>query len=140
MKVYSKWFISLIVMSVTLFYTIPLFYAATYTFDINRFFNDDNKFLIALLFFMGVAVIIFVYLTLHYRKWKSFVLLQYRKEFAFLLVVSAFGFLGLVVMFVEFGGNPDYVMHLLIGLFILNYAMVSYLGRKFFNIRLMGKQ
>ena len=127
-------------MSVTLFYTIPLFYAATYTFDINRFFNDDNKFLIALLFFMGVAGIIFVYLTLHYRKWKSFVLLQYRKEFAFLLVVSAFGFLGLVVMFVEFGGNPDYVMHLLIGLFILNYAMVSYLGRKFFNIRLMGKQ
>ncbi len=115
---------------------MPIFYAFTYTFDLNQYFSPNAKILIGLsnpvLIFTIGALIIW-----HKQKdYKKKVLNVYRKEYAVIMLVTGFGILGITVMFLEYGGEESYILHLLILLFLVNYFIVFELGRLIFNVKL----
>ncbi len=139
MKVYSTWQIRFIVMAVSLLYIVPLFYAITYTYSIRFDGFGLSRGTVSIGVLLAVAMIFSLILWRKFSVWHRAIKIEYRKEFSYLLLVSGFGFLGLIVMFVEFGGDAQYVIHLLIGLFIVNYIFVTVLGRKLFNVTLIGK-
>ena len=138
MKIYSTWHIRALVMAVSLLYIYPIYYAITYTYYLD-FEWIIERWLLGVIILGGFAGGFIVTLIAKYRLWQRDIKIEYRKEFSYLLLVSAFGLLGLVVLYVELGGNPQYIIHLLIGLFIFNYIVVTYLGRKLFNVSLIGK-
>jgi hypothetical protein len=115
---------------------MPIFYAFTFTFDLNQYFSFDSKLIIGL----SLPVIIFsigaIILWHHQKDYKKKVMNIYRKEYAGIMLVTGFGILGVTVMFLEYGGEESYILHLLILLFLINYFVVFELGRLIFNVKL----
>jgi hypothetical protein len=59
---------------------------------------------------------------------------HYRVEFLYLLFISGFSILGSVVIFDYLGGNRDYIANILVVLSALVFALLVFLGRKYFNL------
>lgn len=135
-RIYSYYTIAWIVLVFVSFWSMPMFYAFTYTFELNQFFSPDVKLIIGL----SIPVLIFTigsfFLWHQQKEYKKKVLNIYRKEYAAVMLVTGFGILGVTVMFLEYGGEESYILHLLILLFLTNYFVVFELGRLIFNVKL----
>lgn len=122
----------------TTLFTLPLFYVFTYTYTLDLFTNNEEKLMVGSIILIMVSGLSGIYIIYKRQAYRADIRVSYRKEYAYTLVISAFGWLGFVVMFVEFGGDTRYVIHLLMGLFIVHYITLVWLGKHVFNIRLLG--
>ncbi|MFH5880795.1 hypothetical protein [Liberiplasma polymorphum] len=135
-KIYSHYFVSWILLLYAFVWSVPIFYAFSYTFELNQYLTATIKMIVSLIIALTIAFIGITVLITKRKKYRKKVNSVYRKEYASLMILTGFGILGVAVMFLEFGGNKDYLLHLLILLFLVNYFIVLELGSHIFNVKL----
>ncbi len=138
-KVYNLFQINLIVFCVTSFLIVPIFIVIAYLFDLHKFTSTNTIVLIAtilaLLFFaVGLTILI-----LTKEKYKRILKPNYQKELIFIVVLSAFGILGIGILYTYIGGSFFYVPHVIIPLFIVVYSAIVFVGNRYFNVNLFQK-
>jgi lysylphosphatidylglycerol synthetase-like protein (DUF2156 family) len=113
---------------------LPIVLVFTYLFDLHLIYEplDIIYFVLSINLFMtiiGTVLILMKRRTLRRR-----VKTHYRVEFLYLLFISGFSILGSVVIFDYLGGNRDYIANILVVLSALVFALLVFLGRKYFNL------
>jgi hypothetical protein len=93
--------------------------------------------IIFLLIVLGVNLLIGIlgtlFLFLKKDSLKRMVKSNYIYEFYFLVIISVFGILGMVVLFDYLGGNRQYIANILILVVVIFVYILLQLGRKFFK-------
>ncbi len=75
-----------------------------------------------------------IFLLIKRDKLKRMVKATYVQEFYYLVIISIFGILGLVVLYKYLGGSPEYIASILVlSLLLFAYVLLN-LGRKYFNL------
>ena len=124
----------------TMLLLFPNVLVITYIFDIAEYVNIMRFMfwlLMAVVFLTGLGTGLLFY----YRdKLKRRVKPTYRAEFIYLLFLSAFGLLGVNVLYDYFGGDPQYVANVLIFVFAVMLYVLITLGRIYFKFNYMRKR
>ena len=133
-KVYNLFQINLIVFYILSFLLVPFFIVVAYLFDLHNYTSTQNIVLIAssissIFFILGLT-----YLLIRRDKLERTLKPSYKKEFLVVVVFSAMGILGFGIFYTYLGGEFFYVPHVVIPIFICVYALVGFLGNKFFNV------
>ncbi len=77
------------------------------------------------------------YLLGSYRHKSRHIAAQYRKEFAAALLMSGVGILGTVMFLTEaLAVSNDWIPHLILALFVINYSLMTILGHRIYHVRL----
>lgn len=139
-KIYSEFEIRLILFYATMILLFPNVLVITYIFDIAEHVN-----IMRFMFWLLISVVILTGLgtaaLFYYRdRLKRRVKPTYRGEFIYLLFLSAFGLLGVAVLYDYFGGNPQYVANVLIFVVALLLYVLITLGRIYFKFNYMRKR
>ncbi len=134
-RIYSKYEINSIVFYWTMLLLIPIVLVFTYVFDT---FTNNYDVRIYLLILVGIAVLFTIigtiFLLIKKDKLKRMVKATYVQEFYYLVIISIFGILGLVVLYKYLGGRPEYIASILVlSLLLFAYVLLN-LGRKYFNL------
>ncbi len=139
-KIHSEFEIRMILFYATMILLLPNILVITYIFDL-----DKQVDIMAFMFwaFIGILALASIGTGILYlqrdhlrRKVKP----SYRGEFIYLLFISAFGLLGVAVMYDYLGGNRQYIANVLIVIFALLLYILIFLGRRFFKFDYMGKK
>lgn len=133
-NVHSQYEITLIIFYWSMIGFLPIVLVFTYLFDLHLIYEplDIIYFVLSINLFMtiiGTVLILMKRRTLRRR-----VKTHYRVEFLYLLFISGFSILGSVVIFDYLGGNRDYIANILVVLSALVFALLVFLGRKYFNL------
>jgi hypothetical protein len=132
-RIYSKYEINSILFYGTVILFTPLILVFTYVFNIEKVIDP----IIFLLIVLGVNLLIGILgtLLLFLKKdsLKRMVKSNYIYEFYFLVIISVFGILGMVVLFDYLGGNRQYIANILILVVVIFVYILLQLGRKFFK-------
>jgi len=114
---------------------LPIVLVFTYVFD--TFTNNyDVRFYLLILVSIAVLFTIIgtIFLLIKKDKLKRMVKANYVQEFYYLVIISIFGILGLVVLYKYLGGRPEYIAIILVlSLLLFAYVLLK-LGRKYFNL------
>ncbi|MDD3711918.1 MAG: hypothetical protein PHZ28_00295 [Candidatus Izemoplasmatales bacterium] len=134
-RIYSKYEINSIVFYWTMLLLMPIVLVFTYVFDT---FTNNSDVRVYLLILVGVTVLITIigtiFLLIKRDKLKRMVKATYVQEFYYLVIISIFGILGLVVLYKYLGGRPEYIASILVlSLLLFAYVLLN-LGRKYFNL------
>jgi hypothetical protein len=132
-RIYSKYEInSILFYGIVILFT-PLILVFTYVFNIEKVIDP----IIFLLIVLGVNLLIGIlgtlFLFLKKDSLKRMVKSNYIYEFYFLVIISVFGILGMVVLFDYLGGNRQYIANILILVVVIFVYILLQLGRKFFK-------
>ncbi|HQN74537.1 MAG TPA: hypothetical protein PK160_00690 [Bacillota bacterium] len=134
-RIYSKYEINSIVFYWTMLLLLPIVLVFTYVFD--TFTNNyDVRFYLLILVSIAVLFTIIgtIFLLIKKDKLKRMVKANYVQEFYYLVIISIFGILGLVVLYKYLGGRPEYIAIILVlSLLLFAYVLLK-LGRKYFNL------
>jgi hypothetical protein len=132
-RIYSKYEINSILFYGTVILFTPLILVFTYVFNIEKVIDP----IIFLLIVLGVNLLIGIlgtlFLFLKKDSLKRMVKSNYIYEFYFLVIISVFGILGMVVLFDYLGGNRQYIANILILVVVIFVYILLQLGRKFFK-------
>ena len=132
-RIYSKYEINSILFYGTVILFTPLILVFTYVFNIEKVIDP----IIFLLIVLGVNLLIGIlgtlFLFLKKDSLKRMVKSNYIFEFYFLVIISVFGILGMVVLFDYLGGNRQYIANILILVVVIFVYILLQLGRKFFK-------
>ena len=138
-KIYNLFQINLILFYTLCFMLVPILLVVAYIFDLHNYTSVNNIILIAdiITIFIFIVGMLLIFLTRdqYERKLKP----SYQKEFLALIIISAFGILGIGVLFMYLGGLLFYVPHVIIPLFLLSYLILYIVGEKFFNMNLLRR-
>ncbi len=139
-KIYSVFEIRMIIFYATMLLLFPNVLVITYIFDIAESVN-----IMRFMFWLLMSVIIITgagTAALFYQKdqLKRRVKASYRGEFIYLLFLSAFGLLGIAVLYDYLGGNRQYIANVLIVVVALMLYVLITLGRKYFKFAYMRKR
>jgi len=138
-KVYNLFQINLIVFYSFSFMLVPILLVLAYILDLQTVTSVNNIILIADI----VAAVIFIagmlYIFLTRDQFERKLKASYQKEFLFLIIISAFGILGISVLFIYLGGQLFYVPHVIIPLFLFTYLILFIIGEKYFNMNLLRR-
>lgn len=134
-RIYSKYEINSIVFYGTMLLLMPIVLVFTYVFDT---FTNNYDVRIYLLILVGITVLFTIigtiFLLIKRDKLKRMVKATYVQEFYYLVIISIFGILGLVVLYKYLGGSPEYIASILVlSLLLFAYVLLN-LGRKYFNL------
>ncbi|MDY0010982.1 MAG: hypothetical protein RBR96_04535 [Candidatus Izemoplasmatales bacterium] len=134
-RIYSKYEINSIVFYGTMLLLMPIVLVFTYVFDA---FTNNYDVRIYLLILVGITVLFTIigtiFLLIKRDKLKRMVKATYVQEFYYLVIISIFGILGLVVLYKYLGGSPEYIASILVlSLLLFAYVLLN-LGRKYFNL------
>ena len=134
-RIYSKYEINSIVFYWTMLLLLPIVLVFTYVFDT---FTDNYDVRFYLLILVSIAVLFTIigtiFLLIKKDKLKRMVKANYVQEFYYLVIISIFGILGLVVLYKYLGGRPEYIAIILVlSLLLFAYVLLK-LGRKYFNL------
>lgn len=134
-RIYSKYEINSIVFYGTMLLLMPIVLVFTYVFDA---FTNNYEVRIYLLILVGITVLFTIigtiFLLIKRDKLKRMVKATYVQEFYYLVIISIFGILGLVVLYKYLGGSPEYIASILVlSLLLFAYVLLN-LGRKYFNL------
>jgi hypothetical protein len=132
-RIYSKYEINSMLFYGTVILFTPLILVFTYVFNIEKVIDP----IIFLLIVLGVNLLIGIlgtlFLFLKKDSLKRMVKSNYIYEFYFLVIISVFGILGMVVLFDYLGGNRQYIANILILVVVIFVYILLQLGRKFFK-------
>ena len=138
-KVYNLFQINLILFYSFSILLVPILVVFAYIFDLHLVTSANRIILVAdiiaaLTFIVGLT---FILITRDHfqRRLKP----SYSKEFLWLIIISAFGILGIGILFIYLGGKEFYVPHIIIPLFLITYLLLYAVGQKYFNINLLKR-
>ncbi|KFZ26402.1 MAG: hypothetical protein KQ78_01343 [Candidatus Izimaplasma bacterium HR2] len=138
-KVYNLFQINLILFNSFSILLVPILVVFAYIFDLHLVTSANRIILVAdiiaaLTFIVGLT---FILITRDHfqRRLKP----SYSKEFLWLIIISAFGILGIGILFIYLGGKEIYVPHIIIPLFLITYLLLYAVGQKYFNINLLKR-
>ena len=132
-RIYSKYEInSILFYGIVILFT-PLILVFTYVFNIEKVIDPIIFLFIVLGANLVVALLGLLILFLKKDSLKRMVKPNYVFEFYFLVIISVFGILGMVVLFDYLGGNRQYIANILILIVVVFVYVLLQLGRKFFK-------
>ena len=132
-RIYSKYEInSILFYGIVILFT-PLILVFTYVFNIEKVIDPIIFLLIVLGANLVVALLGLLILFPKKDSLKRMVKPNYVFEFYFLVIISVFGILGMVVLFDYLGGNRQYIANILILIVVVFVYVLLQLGRKFFK-------
>ncbi|PKK95328.1 MAG: hypothetical protein CVV60_01885 [Tenericutes bacterium HGW-Tenericutes-5] len=139
-RIYSKFEINSILFYATMILFIPLVLVFTFVFNIEYSF-DVKIFLLYLLAVTTVITLIGLSIILLKRdKMKRHVKATYISEFYYLVTISIFGVLGVIVLYNYLGGPQNFIPNIFVILLVLFVYILLRLGRKYFNLKYTKKK
>ena len=138
-KIYNRFQINLIVFYTLCILLIPILLVMSYIFDLHNYTSISNIILIAGIITAVVFALGLLYLFITRDKFERKLKPSYQKEFLTLIVIVAFGVLGIGILFIYLGGKLFYVPHVIIPLFLFAYLILFIVGQKYFNMNLLRK-
>jgi len=136
-KVYNLFQINLIVFYCVSFLLVPVFIVIAYLFDLHKYTSTNYIVLIASMIALIFFIIGLTYLLIRRDKLERVLKPSYRKEYFIIVIFSGLGILGFGIFYTYLGGSFFYVPHVVIPLFIVVYVLVTFLGNKFFNVKII---
>ncbi|HKL47283.1 MAG TPA: hypothetical protein VJ878_01325 [Candidatus Izemoplasmatales bacterium] len=133
-NVHSQYEISVIMFYWTMIGFLPIVLVFTYLFDLHLRYQALDIIYTVLAFNLLSLIIGSILLMIRRHKLRRKVKTHYRVEFIYLLFVSGFLVLGSVVIFDYLGGNRDYIANILVLLSAIVFGLLTFLGRKYFNL------
>lgn len=139
-KIYSEYEIRVILFYATMILALPNVLVLSYIFDFSSKL-DIYRFI----FWVAMVVIAMtiagtLILLLNRDHYKRRVKASYRGEFIYLLFQSAFGLLGIAVLYDYLGGSRQYIANVMIIVFAAFFYLLYTLGRKYFKFDYMNKR
>ncbi len=138
-KIYNLFQINLIVFYTLCFMLVPILLVVAYIFDLHMYTSVNNIILIADIITIVVFILGMLYIFLTRDQYERKLKPSYQKEFLTLIIISAFGILGLAILFIYLGGLLFYVPHVIIPLFLFTYFVLFIVGEKYFNMNLLRR-
>ncbi|MBN2504112.1 MAG: hypothetical protein JXB20_02090 [Bacilli bacterium] len=139
-KIHSEFEIRMILFYATMLLLIPNVLVVTYLFDIDQRVDIIEFIFWLLIGTLALSAIGTAILFMRRDFLKRRVKPTYRGEFIYLLFISAFGLLGIAVLYDYLGGNRQYIANVLIVVFALMLYILIMLGRRYFKFEYMGKK
>ncbi len=138
-KIYNLFQINQIVFYSLCALLVPILLVISYIFDLHNYTSVNNIFFVASTLTMITFVVGQTYLLLTKEQRRRKLKPSYQKEFLTLIVIVAFGVLGIAIMFIYLGGPMLYVPHVIIPLFLFAYLILFIVGQKYFNMNLLRR-
>ncbi len=138
-KIYNLFQINLIVFYTLCFMLVPILLVVAYIFDLHRYTSVNNIIFIADIIAIIVFIVGMVYIFLTRDQFERKLKPSYQKEFLALIIIVAFGVLGIGILFIYLGGALFYVPHVIIPLFLFAYLILFIVGQKYFNMNLLRR-
>ena len=138
-KIYNLFQINLILFYTLCFMLVPILLVVAYILDLQDFTSVNNIILIADLITIIVFVVGLAYILITGDRFERKLKSSYQKEFLALIIIAAFGILGIAILFIYLGGELFYVPHVVIPLFLLTYLVLFIVGQKYFNMNLLRR-
>ncbi|MCK5387660.1 MAG: hypothetical protein KAJ22_00095, partial [Candidatus Izimaplasma sp.] len=111
----------------------------SYIFDLHIITSVNNIILVADIVTIIVFIIGLLYILLTRDRFERRLKPSYQREFLALIIIVAFGVLGIAILFIYLGGLLIYVPHVIIPLFLVAYLILFIVGQKYFNINLLRR-
>lgn len=139
-KVYSRYEISLIMYVWTMLGFLPMSLIISYMLDLHLMYNpiDIILILLGINVFLGFVVGILIYVQKN--KLKRQVKTHYKAEFIYIVFVSVFSLLGIVVLFDYLEGNRDYIANIIVFLAAVILVLLGLFGRKYFKLNYISRK
>ena len=138
-KIYNLFQINLILFYTLCGMSVPILLLVSFIFDLHNYTSVNNIILVATL----ITIIIFIsgllFIIVTRDKYKRKLRPSYQKEFLILVVITAFGNLGIAILFIYLGGLLFYVPHVIIPLFLFAYLVLFIVGQKYFNMNFLRR-
>lgn len=138
-KIYNLFQINLILFYTLCFMLVPILLVVAYILDLQDYTSVNNIILIADIITIIVFVIGLAYILITRDQYERKLKPSYQKEFLALIIIAAFGILGIAILFIYLGGLLFYVPHVVIPLFLLTYLVLFIVGQKYFNMNLLRR-
>jgi CHASE2 domain-containing sensor protein len=119
---------------------IPMLSVISYLFDLHLYTSLNTILLIAAMILLIFFVVGLVYLLLTRYKYERRLKPSYTREMTITLTVSSIGVLGLGILYMYFGGPSNYVPHVIIPVGIVMYAILYFIGIRYFNVSLLKRR
>ena len=138
-KVYNLFQINVMLFYTFSFMLVPILLVLAYIFDLHIVTSINNIILIADIIAIVIFIVGMIYMFVTRDQYERKLKPSYQKEFLFLIIISAFGILGIAVLFIYLGGPMFYVPHVIIPLFLFTYLILFIIGEKYFNVNLLRR-
>ena len=139
-KVYSRYEIGKIMFAWTMVGFLPMMLVISYMLDLHLQYNEVTI-IIAISIVNVIAILVGVLVMFYQRnKLRRQVKTHYRAEFIYIIFVSAFSLLGVVVLFDYLGGNRDYIANLLVFLSAIILILLGFFGRRYFKLDYISRK
>jgi len=138
-KIYNRFQINQIVFYSLCILLVPMLLVISYIFDLHNYTSINNILLVSSTITMVVFIVGQTYLLITKEQQKRKLKPSYQKEFLTLIVIVAFGVLGIAILFIYLGGLLFYVPHVIIPLFLFAYLILFIIGQKYFNMNLLRR-
>ncbi|AIO19030.1 hypothetical protein KQ51_01153 [Candidatus Izimaplasma bacterium HR1] len=139
-KVYNVFQINLIMFYITCIMLVPILTVISFLFDFHLYASTNSIILIASIILLIFFVIGLVYLLITRPHFERRLKPSYPREMTITITVSAVGVLGLGIMFMYFGGPSYYVPHVVTPIGIIMYAILYFVGVRYFNVSLLNRK
>lgn len=138
-KVYNLFQINLILFFSFSFLLVPIIVVLSYIFDLYLVASTNNIILVADIITLIIFITGFAYLMIRRDHFERRLKPSYSRELLWLILISAFGVLGIGIIYLYLGGALFYVPHVIIPLFLLTYLILFIVGEKYFNVNLLKR-
>ena len=138
-KIYNRFQINLMVFYTLCFLLVPILLVISYIFDLHNYTSVNNIILIADIITAVVFAVGLLYIFITRDQFERKLKPSYQKEFLALIIIVAFGVLGIGILFIYLGGALFYVPHVIIPLFLFAYLILFIVGQKYFNMNLLRR-
>jgi len=138
-KIYNRFQINLLVFYTLCFLLVPILLVISYIFDLHNYTSVNNIILIADVIAAVVFAVGLLYIFITRDKFERKLKASYQKEFLILIIIVAFGVLGIGILFIYLGGSLFYVPHVIIPLILFAYLILFIVGQKYFNMNLLRR-
>ena len=138
-KVYNLFQINLILFYSFSILLVPILVVIAYILDLHLVTSANTIILVAVIISAIVFILGLVFILITRDHFQRSLKASYSKEFLWLIIIWAFGILGIGILFIYLGGLEFYVPHIIIPLFLLTYLLVYVVGQKYFNINLLKR-
>ena len=138
-KIYNLFQINLMLFYTFCFMLVPILLVISFIFDLHTITSVNNIILLADLIAVIVFIVGIIYILITRDRFERKLKPSYQKEFLILIIIVAFGVLGLTILFIYLGGLLFYVPHVIIPLFFVAYLVLFVVGQKYFNMNLLRR-
>lgn len=139
-KIYSHYVIITIMFYWSAITFLPLVLVFSYLFSVDQVIDSRVYILIILAVNIFLTILGGLLIFFQRKKLRRKVKAHYRVEYIYLLFISAFAILGMVVLFDYLGGNRDYIANILVFVLAIVFTLLILIGNKFFKFNYIKKK